>query len=78
MREELVPEMGEEWVAQLKYGACLWNSGYLPDENRELDYPCWVCQYFAYENRDWNAKYYMLINEDGEILYSEYWADSNG
>ena len=78
MRAELVPEMGEEWVEKLKYGACLWNSGYLPDENRELDYPCWVCQYFAYENRDWNAKYYMLINEDGEILYSEYWADSNG
>ncbi len=80
MREELVPEMGEEWVAKLKYGACLWNNSYLPNENKEVDVPSWVCQYFGYEewNRDWNAKYYMLISEDGEVLFSEFWADGNG
>ena len=80
MREELVPEMGEEWVAKLKYGACLWNNSYLPNENKEVDVPSWVCQYFGYEewNRDWNAKYYMLISEDGEVLCSEFWADGNG
>ena len=80
MRAELVPEMGEEWVSQLKFGSCLWNCSYLPDEQKDLDEHCWVCQFFRYEswNRDWNAKYYLLINEDGEVLFSEFWENGNG
>ena len=80
MRAELVPEMGEDWVSQLRYGSCLWNRSYLPDEQKDLDEHCWVCQFFRFEtwNADWNAKYYLLINEDGEVLFSEFWENGNG
>ena len=42
--------------------------------------PCWQVEFKAFEEeyQAWNTKYYMIVSEDGDILFSESSLDGNG
>ncbi len=72
--------LGKEWADQLRYTACLWSRGYLLDKGVYTEEPAWTVEFRTYdeEYQDWATRYYMEINEDGEILFSELTLDSHG
>ena len=80
MHAEVDPQMGAEWADSLKVSSTLWNDGFLMDKDRYAGVPCWQVEFslFEEEYQVWNSKYYMIINEDGEILFSELTLNGNG
>ena len=80
MHAEVDPQMGAEWADSLKVSSTLWNDGFLMDKDRYAGVPCWQVEFslFEEEYQVWNSKYYMIIDEDGEILFSELTLNGNG
>ena len=58
----------------------LWNDACLMDLDRYAGKPCWQVEFKAFEEeyQAWNTKYYMIVNEDGDILFSELSLNGNG
>ena len=72
--------MGAEWADALSVSMCLNSDGFLTDRNEYARMPCWKVEFKTFEEayQVWNTKYYMIISEDGEILFSELTLNSNG
>ena len=72
--------MGAEWADALSISMCLNSNGFLMDRNEYARMPCWQVEFkeFEEEYQAWNTKYYMIVNEDGDILFSELSLNGNG
>ena len=72
--------MGAEWADALSVSMCLNSDGFLTDRNEYARMPCWKVEFkeFEEEYQAWNTKYYMIVNEDGDILFSELSLNGNG
>ena len=72
--------MGAEWADALSVSMCLNSDGFLMDRNEYARMPCWNVEFeeFEEEYQAWNTKYYIIVSEDGEILFSELSLNGNG
>ena len=72
--------MGAEWADGLSVSMTLYSDCFLMDRNGYAGMPCWQVEFKAFEEeyQAWNTKYYMIISEDGDILFSESSLDGNG
>ena len=49
-------------------------------QNGYAGMPCWQEKFKAFEEeyQAWNTKYYIILNENGEVLFSELSLNGNG
>ena len=71
--------MGAEWVDGLRPDGMLWSKVYA-NEGEEINGPCWFINMEIYDEAlgSWEAKGYVILNEDGEVLLSVLELMSNG
>ena len=50
------------------------------DQNGYAGMPCWQVEFKAFEEeyQAWNTKYYIILNENGEVLFSELSLNGSG
>ena len=64
-------EMGAAWVAGMRCDGMLNQGGNNPATGEQLTEPYWFINMLVYENEnDWNPKGYVILTEDGEVIYS--------
>ncbi len=72
--------MGAEWADSLSVSITLNSDSFLMDRNKYAGMPCWQVEFKAFEEeyQAWNTKYYVIVSEDGDILFSELSLNGNG
>ena len=74
--------MGAEWVDQLHCGGMLWNRSINMFAKERFDEPVWYINMLVFDENlnpnDWEAKGYVILNEDGVVLKCTLDLMSNG
>ena len=75
----------DEWIHLFparadSYEQCIYSDSFLMDQNGYAGMPCWQEEFKAFEEeyQAWNTKYYIILNENGEVLFSELSLNGNG
>lgn len=73
-------EQGAEWVDSLKASLCLYSDAADPNTWKPFGKPVWWVDFNVWEEEFgvWNPKGYVLLDEDGNVLFSEFDLYSNG
>ena len=74
------PEMGSDWVDALEIGGFLNSDGFNFRKGESYGKPVWFLNMLAWneETEDWEAKGYVQLDEDGNVLYAELDLYGNG
>lgn len=72
--------MGAEWADSLSVSIILNSDSFLMDRIEYAGMPCWQVEFEAFEEeyQAWNTKYYIIVSEDGDVLFSELSLNGNG